>query len=299
MRKLPPLNALRAFESAGRHLNFRLAAEELGVTQGAVAQQVRGLEAQLGVKLFDRLPRGLTLTDEGRRYHTPVGQSFDMIADATSELRPQEQVVTISTTPSVATKWLVARLGAFSRDYPNLRVRLDASFGLANFQSDGVDIAIRQGQPPFGPGLVAEILFPPDLIAVCHPDLPNGDTPLRTPQDLRHHTVLLDGHGQWTVFLNTLFSKDTASTIRRISFNQTALAIDAAIAGQGVALADRALVATDLAQGRLCEPFPVTGVTGTGYYLVHPRRPRHSGRVDLVKDWLLAQVYSGLTDPAE
>lgn len=152
MRDIPPLNGLRAFEAAGRHLNFRLAADELGVTQGAVAQQVRGLETLLKVKLFDRGPKGLALTDAGRRYLPSLTRAFDLIAEAGAELAPRDAVVTISTTPSFATRWLVPRLADFARDHPTLRLRIDASNTLSNFQSDGVDIAVRLGGPRSDPG---------------------------------------------------------------------------------------------------------------------------------------------------
>ena len=111
MARLPPLNALTAFDAAGRHLNFRLAAEEIGVTHGAVAQQVRALEAHMGVKLFHRMPRGLELTDEGRKYLAPIHHAFELIADATDGLCPHQAELTISVTPSFATKWLVPRRG--------------------------------------------------------------------------------------------------------------------------------------------------------------------------------------------
>ncbi len=287
---MPPLNALRAFEAAGRHLNFRRAAEELNVTQGAVAQHVRGLEALFGVKLFHRQARGLSLTDEGRRYLPPVRRAFDMIAEATEGLAPQEKVATISSTPSFATRWLVPRLGAFAQDHPDIRIRLDASNTLANFQSDGVDIAIRQGTPPFGPGLVSQPLFASELIVVCHPDLATGPDGISTPEDLRHHVLLEDTHGQWPVFLEAALNRAPQPAMKVMNFSLTSLAIDAAIARQGIALTNRAFVHDDLKADRLCQPIPHAITSGEGHHIVSPREPRHPDIVAILCDWLLEQV---------
>jgi LysR family glycine cleavage system transcriptional activator len=289
MRKLPPLNALKAFEASGRHLNFSRAADELGVTQGAVAQQVRSLEELLKIKLFDRKPRGLSLTDEGRKYLAPIRRAFDVMAEATANLAPQDIVVTISTTPSFATRWLVPRLGLFAQDHQDIRLRLDASNALANFQTDGVDIAVRQGRPPFGPGLIAEPLFAADLIAVCHPDLAFGDK-IRSPADLLDHVLLEDTHGQWPLFLEAALGEVSTTGLKTMAFSQTSLAIDAAIAGQGVALANREFVADDLQAKRLCQPISFSTEVQEGYHVVTPRHPRNPRIVSAVRRWLLAQA---------
>ncbi len=169
LARLPSLNGLRAFEVASRHLNFRLAAEELGVTQGAVAQQVRNLEAQLGLHLFHRRSRSLFLTEAGRGYVTNIRKAFDLIAEATDVLRPEPAHLTISVTPTFATKWLIPRLTDFTEAYPLIDLRIVASDRVANFQTDAVDLAVRLGRPPFGPGLTAEHLFDQVLIAVASP----------------------------------------------------------------------------------------------------------------------------------
>ncbi|WP_299922040.1 LysR substrate-binding domain-containing protein [uncultured Pelagimonas sp.] len=289
MRNLPPLNALKAFEAAGRHLTFRHAADELGVTQGAVAQHVRALEAQLQVKLFDRHARGLGLTDEGRRFLPSIQRAFDLMADATQDLAPREEVVTISTTPSFATRWLVPRLGDLSSAHPELRVRIDASNSPANFQSDGVDIAVRQGKPPF-PGLTSTLLFSSDLIAVCHPDFLQGLMPIKAPHDLDRYVLLQDAHGLWPLFLQSVFTDGPVPDMKMMNFNQTSLAIDAAIAGQGVALTSRAFVETELRQNRLCQPFPDHLAIEDGFYVVSPRKPRRPKVVRQLHDWLTAQT---------
>jgi LysR family transcriptional regulator, glycine cleavage system transcriptional activator len=183
--RLPALNALRAFEASARHLNFRLAAEELGVTQGAVAQQVRGLEADLSVRLFDRLPRSLGLTDRGRGYASHLRRAFELMREATAALRPETSKVTISVTPSFASKWLISRLPEFTEAHPDIELRILATESLSNFHSDGVDIAVRQARPPFGPGIVADLLFEQEVVAVCSPSLLGRPRQL-APGDLDH-----------------------------------------------------------------------------------------------------------------
>lgn len=287
--RYPPLNALRMFESAARHLNFRVASEELCVTQGAVAQQVRALEDALGVKLFDRLPRTLALTEAGQRYLKPVQRALSMIAEATQDLKPQKTVITISVTHSFATKWLIPRLGRFSEANPDVEVQVLATNNLANFQSDSVDIAVRQMKPPFGAGLQGDLLFPVKLFAVCSPSLMAAGKPLRTVQDLPQHVLLHDAHGMWPVFLEHAGVRTDTTTLKSVKFSYASLAIDAAVAGQGIALASEPLIKDDLASGRLCSPFDVNLADGLGFYLVYPRTPRNSENVKCMRDWLLTQ----------
>lgn len=287
MTPLPNLNALRAFEAAGRHLNFRAAAQELGVTQGAVAQQVRGLEARLGLRLFERLPRGLRFTEDGRRYHAPLVRAFGLIAEATEAVAGHGRRLSVSVTPSFASKWLVPRLGGFAVEYPEIAVQVDASERLANFQSDGIDVAVRQGRPPFGPGLTAEPLFAAQSVAVCAPGLKAGPPPLVRVSDLAGHALLVDAHGLWPLYLEGAGAPRPRQVME---FSQASLAIDAAIAGQGVALADLPLVADALAAGRLVRAFDHALPARHGFYIVTPRRPRQPELVEKMTGWLLGQA---------
>ncbi|MEM9472334.1 MAG: LysR substrate-binding domain-containing protein [Pseudomonadota bacterium] len=293
LTRLPPLNALKAFEASGRHLNFRLAAEEIGVTQGAVAQHVRALEADLQVKLFERLARGLALTDEGRRFHAPLLRAFELMRDATNELRPQQGVVTVSVTPSFASKWLVPRLAQFTDANPDLNVQIVASSDLANFQDDGIDIAVRQGREPKASGLVSAALFPSEFYTVCSPALLEGEHPLLTPPDLEHHTLLLDGHGLWPLLIEKVLPGRSAGEFRSIRFNQTAHAVDAAVAGQGVALAGDLFAADELASGRLVRPFSQTVRKDLGFFIVAPRKSGNGAAVRRMWDWLIEQSRTG------
>ena len=206
-RRLPPLNALRAFEASARHLNFRLAADELGVTQGAVAQQVRNLEDVVDVQLFRRLPRGVALTGEGLEYFSAVQRALLIIADATEALDQRSTFLTLSSTPSFAAKWLIPRLSDFGRLHPDIEVRVIADEKLCNFKSDGVDIAIRLGKPPFAAGLTGELLFPLDMFAVASPSLLSAGPPIRSPSDLAKHVLLHDAHDLWPEFFSPVTKK--------------------------------------------------------------------------------------------
>lgn len=293
IRRLPSLNALRAFEVAARHLNFRLAADELGVTQGAVAQQIRGLEAELGLKLFERRPRVLALTETGRGYVTSIRRAFELLSDATAALRPEPLDLTLSVTPTFAAKWLLPRLPAFTESHPEIDLRILASDRLANFQTDAVDIAVRLGRPPFGPGLQAELLFEQIVVAVASPKLIKRLGPPDSGNNLGKYPLLHDAHDHWPQFLEQAVKGASVKPAKNLRFNQTALAIDAALAGQGLALAPRRFVAEDLAGGRLVQALRTALPIGSGYYVVTPRRPRHPGAVATVRKWLEAAARKG------
>lgn len=286
---LPSLNGLRVFEVAARHLNFRLAAEELGVTQGAVAQQVRGLEAELGVKLFERLPRTLALTGEGRSYIADIRRAFEIIAAATRDLRPQSVRLTISVTPTFASKWLIPRLPEFTSHHADLDLHILATERVSNFQTDGVDLAVRYGRPPFGPGLVAELLFEQEVVAACSPMLLDGAAAPRTAGELRAYTLLHDTHNFWPEYIERHFGRAAQTTFRGISFNQTSHAIEAAIAGQGIVLATRNFVVRDIVEGRLVPVFEGSLRGPLDFYLVWPRY-RKSTALDKVAAWMLSEI---------
>lgn len=292
-RRFPPLNALRAFEAAARHLNFRLAADELGVTQGAVAQQVRHLEDVVEVQLFRRLPRGLALTREGLEYFSSVQRALQIISDATDALGQRPTVLAVSTTPSFASKWLIPRLSDFGRLHPDIEVRVIADERLASFRADGVDIAIRLSKPPFPAGLVAELLFPLDIFAVASPKLLDGDSPIRTPADLAKHVLLHDAHDLWPEFIDKLGGKGRADPTKGPRFSQSLLAIDAAVAGQGIALTSEPLVERDIAEGRLRRVFDFSFPMSLGFYVVFPQANAHSEALDAMRRWLFAQYGNG------
>ncbi len=287
-RRLPPLNALRAFEAAARTLNFRLAAEELAVTQGAVAQHVRALEADLGVKLFERLPRSLALTAQGRAYAAHLRRAFELVTEATAALRPEPSRLTISVTPTFAAKWLIPRLPQFTAAHPDIELRVLATESLSNFQSDGVDIAVRQARPPFGPGVSAELLFEQEMVAVCNPMLRSKPGEPLAPAELDRFVLLHDAHDAWPEFIEKALQRKPPAASKGVRFNQTSLAIDAAAAGQGLAVASRFLVEQDLQAGRLVQAFAATMRGPLDSYVVTLRKPRYPAPTGLVRAWLLA-----------
>ncbi|WP_238897662.1 LysR substrate-binding domain-containing protein [Achromobacter xylosoxidans] len=277
-RKLPPLNALRAFEASGRKLNFRAAAEELGVTQGAVAQQVRALEEHLGIALFQRLARGLALTPRGAAYLVDVTRAFDTLAESTGRLLVRPDMVTISVTPTVAAKLLIPRLGELQEALPGVELRTVATEALSDFDRDQVDIAVRLTRAPFPADLEARLLFHQELVAVASPHLLGDLKPLLTARQIRALPLLHDAHDHWPQFLQS------GRKLPGAVFNQTTLALDAAMAGQGVALACRAFVAADLEAGRLVQ-IADAGIIGPDYFLVRKRSPTPREAANAVWDW--------------
>lgn len=293
IHRLPSLNGLRVFEVAARHLNFRLAAEELGVTQGAVAQQIRQLEAELGLKLFDRLPRGLAPTEAGRSYVASVRRAFELLANATEELRPAPLHLTISVTPSFASRWLIPRLPDFTAAHPGIDLRIVATDRLSDFRTDAVDLAVRLGRPPFGAGLNAELLFEQRTIAVGSPLLLEKLGAPTEPDNFVRYPLLHDAHDLWPTFLEAAFNGAAPKPALNIRFNQTALALEAAIAGQGLALTSRFLVDDDIARGRLVALFGTDLSSEAGFYILSPRRPQHPEPVAAVRRWLSQAAAAG------
>lgn len=283
---LPSLSALRIFEVVARHLNFRLASEELGVTQAAVAQQIRGLERTLQVRLFERLPRGLALTDAGRSYGNTVRSAMNMLDEATRRLRHAPSHITVSVTPTFASKWLIPRLGELAVRYPTLDLRVLATDRQSHFHTDGVDLAVRFGRPPFGPGLEHALLMAPEIIAVASPSLVAEVGPLDDFATLEGCVVLCDAHDFWPSFRALAYPGHPVACARTVQFNQTSLAIDAAIGGQGIALADRAFVHQDIDAGRLVQVAQQHLVLDKAFYLVWPRNGRSAERLQWVIDWL-------------
>lgn len=282
---LPPLNGLRAFAAAGRHLTFRAAAEELGVTQGAVAQQVRGLEEHLGLRLFLREPRGLAFTEEGRAYHAAVSRAFSQLSDATGALRSAPSRVTISVTPTFASKWLIPRLSEFTEAHAGIDLRITATERVSSFHADGIDLAVRQGRPPFGASLRADLLFAHKVIAVCSPNLIACQELPLDAVTMSRMTLLHDTHDLWPKFIEASLGREAARP-RGLRFNQTTLSLDAALAGQGIALASRFLVERDLAAGHLVQPIDSVLEGGMDFYLLGPRQAA-SDASSHVQDWLL------------
>ena len=291
-KNLPPLNALRAFSAAGRCLNFRAAAEELNVSQGAVAQQIRLLEQHLGLTLFTRLPRGVALTSQGARYHAEVNRAFDILRDATDQLNECDDSVTISVTPTFATKLLIQSLPALNAVLPDVKIRTIATVAVTDFDRDQVDIAVREACPPFPAAHEAQLLFRQDFILVGSPHLlRNHPLPL-TPDSVRALSLLHDAYGHWQKYFRT------AERLPGLVFNQISLAIDAAMAGQGLAIVNRAFVQGDLKAGRLLDAGSAGDRSVGNYYLVRKRSQRPRPMQDAVWSWCLDTFTAGAGAPA-
>lgn len=291
MTELPPLNSLRAFDAAGRRLSFRSAADELGVTQGAVAQQVRQLEAHLDVVLFERVPKGLAFTSLGRSYHNRISGVFADLRAATAQLKPEPNKVLISVTPTFAAKWLIPNLPSFTAAHPNIDLRIMATEKVSSFHSDGIDLAVRQGSPPFGASLDVTLLFKQSLIAVAAPRLTEEGDTLLDPETLAKQPKVHDSHDQWPSYLAHLGVMEQSP--RHLRLSQTSLAVDAAIAGQGVALASRFLVAQDLESGRLVEVGVAWDADRNDFYVLMPRTAKGNDAVTKVITWLKSRSAEG------
>ncbi|MCF8479219.1 MAG: transcriptional regulator GcvA [Rhodospirillum sp.] len=290
-RDLPPMNALRVFDAAARRLSFTLAAEDLGVTQAAVSHQIRGLEDWLGVALFRRRNKQVFLTEAGQAYAVAVGQSLDQIAEATRALVRSDNkggVLTLSTMPSFAIKWLVHRLGGFITAYPDMEVRLHTSMELANFSKDGVDLAIRMARS-IPADLHADLLLEEDLFPVCAPSLTRGIRPLAEPSDLRHHVLLQDVGISWASWLAPL-GLEGIRPQRGPGYLDSALAIQACMEGQGILMGRTVMVEEDLRAGRLVAPFPQRVPSPLKYWLVCPHDHLTRPGVRAFRDWILAQA---------
>jgi LysR family transcriptional regulator, glycine cleavage system transcriptional activator len=282
---LPPLNALRTFEAAARHLSFTRAAAELSVTQAAVSHQVKTLEAFLGFPLFRRAPRQLLLTDRGQLYGHALRDVFARLHEATARVRdtPGRELLTISVIPSFAARWLVPRLRQFQAKAPHIDVRVEPSREPANFASDGVDVGIRFGLGRY-PGLRSWLLMRDEMFPVCAPAVAKR---LRRPADLQRHVLLHDDANEgWREWLQAAKVKDV-DWERGPIFTDASHLLDAAAQGQGVALGRRVLATAELAAGRLVRPFRQAMPLDRAYYLVCPERLVDDPRVSRFREWIL------------
>ena len=298
-KRLPGLPSLRTFEAAARHLNFTKAADELNVTPAAVSAQIRALEDQLGVRLFWRTSRTVRLTNAGETLSQATGEALDLIARAVERIggTGRGRTLTVSTGLSFAAKWLVPRLDRYRRLHPGIDIRLDATEQLVDFAREEVDVAVRFG-PGIYPGLRSDRLFDEEVFPVCSPRLLQGAFPLHRPADLRHHTLIhedwLGRDGTWPDWRMWLLAAGAVEVdaTQGFHFRQTALVIQAAIDGQGVALGTTSLVADDLSAGRLVRPFDLSlkGPPQFAYYLVSPRATADRPLVKAFREWVLAEV---------
>ncbi|MEN5144638.1 transcriptional regulator GcvA [Brevundimonas diminuta] len=291
--RLPPLNALKAFEAAARRLNITRAAEELSVTPGAISQQIRILEEHAGAPLFHREGRQIALTELGAELYPLLRDGFDYLKRAGDLLyRPDRRhALAVSVPPSFASKWLAPRIARFAAAHPEIEVWMSADMRLADVSGGRVDVAVRYGKGDY-PGVRCEKLLNADLTPVCSPLLTMGENALRRPTDLARHVLihlrpseLEEPRPDWAAWFKArnLEGIDALSGPR---FDQAALAIEAAAHGQGVALAPYAFVAEDLASGRLVAPFADGALTTEQAYHVLTKRTGASNPARAFAAWL-------------
>ena len=291
-KRLPPLNALRVFDSAARHLSFSKAAEELFVTQAAVSHQIKTLEEFLGLKLFRRRNRSLLLTEEGQSYYLDIKEIFSSINEATRKLlaRSAKGALTVSLSPSFAIQWLVPRLSGFNQAYPGIDVRIPAVDREEDKLADDVDVAIFYGRGNWT-GLRTDRLYAEYLIPVCAPSLLTGEKPLKTPSDLIYHTLLHDtSRRDWQAYVRQLEIQNQINVQQGPIFSHSSMVIQAAVHGQGVALVNNVMARSEIESGRLVRPFPDVLVSKNAFYLVCQDSQAELGKIAAFRQWILSQA---------
>ena len=299
LRLIPGLQALKAFDAAARHLSFTQAARELNVTPAAISHQIKELEEQTGVALFERTSRSMALTRQGHILRAAVAEALAGLSRALQRMRQIDNPAQIRVTasPSIAAKWLVPRLDRFLAAHPGADVRIDVSSATLDFDRDGIDVAIRFGRGEY-PGLRVEKLFQDTVFPVCAPGLLKGRRALRQPRDLLQHTLIhLDWEAQgavwpnWRMWMLAAGVGDFNNT-SGLHFSQTALALQAAIDGHGVALGDSTLAADDIAAGRLVKPFELSlkSPPQFAYYLISPKESTGRPMITAFRDWIAAEA---------
>ncbi len=292
MRRLPPLNAVRAFEAAARRGNFNQAAEELSVTPSAISHQVRALEEFFGTKLFRRSGRNVVLTPKARDFLRSVTQALDQINAASQRMmrRPEGNLLNIAVAPTFATGWLVPRMSEFQVDHPELEIRMCTTMSFADFANSDIDLSINYSAGEFPQGLASVRIMAEHCVPVCAPRYLE-DHELRTPDDIRNCTLLhaLPRIGQWRNWLEVA-GVTGVDAERGPKFQSTPLALEAAKSGLGVAIANLEFVEDHVRQGSLVAPFQVEVPSESGYYLVYPMDHADEPKIEAFREWLLAKL---------
>jgi LysR family transcriptional regulator, glycine cleavage system transcriptional activator len=290
--RMPPLNGLKTFESAARHLSFKAAAAELGVTQTAVSHQIKRLEQHLGKPLFIRRNRQLSLTDEAEAYMLVLRDAFERIKVGTARLLDvaDDNVLTITTITTFAVQWLVPRLTSFQKLHPEIDVRITTSLSLVDYADQGVDAGIRFGRGHW-PGMRSDRLMSENIFPVCSPELLKGEHALKSPEDLVHHTLLHissmpDAWAQWLTAVGVDYPDPTAGP----QFEMMMMSTRAAMDGMGVAIVSEAMTEDDMNSDRLIRPFDFKLPTEAAYYFVAPELTADLPKVALFRNWLKDQV---------
>lgn len=294
---LPPLAALRVFESAARHLSFTKAAAELGMTQAAVSYQIKLLEERIGVPLFLRRPRQVALTEAGQRFAPEVSQAFTQLAEAYAAVRNvAEGTLVISTIQTFASNWLARHLGSFQMQHPSLAVRLEVQSRMVDFAREEADVAIRSGSGDW-PGVARHRLFKSHFAPMFSPKLDGATRSVKTPADLLKLPILDPRDYWWDIWFKAAGVPETDLDKRPgSSMGSQASEANRALAGQGVAILTPALVANELAEGLLIQPFDLVASEDKAYWLVYPEARRNVPKIRAFRDWLLAEIARTIGD---
>jgi LysR family glycine cleavage system transcriptional activator len=302
MRSIPGTRALRTLVVAGRHLNFTRAADELALTPAAVSYQIKEIEDQLGVQLFIRSSRSIKLTDAGMILVEAATEALDQLNRSMARIRRLSRGMAqlkVSVDPQVATKWLMGRIDRFRKLHPTVDLRFDVAYELRDFELDDIDVAIRFGAGKY-PGLAADRLFENVIVPVCSPHLLSSGKPLKEPRDLLQHTlahiewsrpgVTWPNWHQWMAAAGIADFDDS----RTIVFERSSDAVQAALSGDAVALADFTMVASDLSEGRLIRPFELSIRVPAefAYFLVYPEETVSDSRIVAFREWILSETAS-------
>jgi DNA-binding transcriptional LysR family regulator len=282
------LNGLRAIEAVGRLGSLQAAADELGVTIGAVSQQVIRAEAQLGRPVFDRLGKGMVANEIGIVFVASLTEAFRKLSDAVGQAtRRESDILTISVAPVFASRWLMHRIDRFAEQFPDIRLRMDATTRLVDMTASDVDIAIRVGAGNWG-DVESELLLAQQVFPVCSPSFAER---LKTATDILDCPVVVDEKAMfgWDVWLDAAGIEDRDVTIRH-RFSEASICLDAAVAGQGLMLAWQTLAADAIADGRLVVPFPIRAKTGFGHYFVSAVGAKESPHVRAFKSWIRREL---------
>lgn len=290
-RQLPPLNSLKNFEAVGRLLSFTRAAKELNVTQAAVSHQVKVIEEYLGVALFERYPRQLALTEQGKALLPEVIEAFDKMSTAigTVQKEPSNNMVSVRLAPSFAAKWLSPRLKYFWLQYPEIDLCLYHAHPSVDFDREDIDIAVTYGKGNW-PGVKSDLLLSLDFFPVCTPAFMSNDKPLSDINNFKYYTLLHDANYEcWADWIKLAGIGEVNSSKGTI-IDDTNVLIQAAVDGQGIAMGSTTFVQDLLDAGKLIKPFDITLVNEFAYYIVYPQAHLKNPSVKAFKNWLIELI---------
>ncbi|MDB5554796.1 MAG: putative transcriptional regulator protein LysR family [Rhizobium sp.] len=288
------MNGLRALEAVGRLGSLQAAADELGVSMGAISQQVIKTEGQLGHQIFERTGKGLVATEIGLPVLARLTDGIQKLAEAvTLAQRRDNNCLTISVAPVFASRWLVRRFDSFAREHPEIILRIDATMRLIDPASSDIDLGIRVGKGDW-PDVNSELILAQEVYPVCAPELA---AKLKTPADVLSMPAVIDDRAmfKWDVWLDAAGLEGAEITQGHV-FNEASLCLDAVMAGQGVMLAWQTLTADMIAEGRLAAPFNIRAKTGFAHYFITAKGVRDSRKVQIFKAWLKRELAKSMAD---